>query len=186
MSRLRNLFRHISRNRAASSALVGAAFFALIFQNCGTYVPTNEQQLVSEQPIKTGCDGATDPSCFGSGSGLQIRINQANPFILTTQETAFDVGGDCEGDGSGNATAITWRLFTLTGAAVGDGSDSGGCDELGRWRARVPIPSPGTAGNYNLVVVLVGIEPSGQTYINSADTGTGNGFGQKSLTVYVQ
>ena len=89
-------------------------------------------------------------------------------WIVTADQTAFDVGGDCDGIGY-PITRIHWTLLNDAGQAVAGGTDSDGCDGVGRWRALVAIPAGSARGgaHYTFSATLTGVDSSGTEVTNA-------------------
>ncbi|MCM2281722.1 MAG: hypothetical protein NDI61_07735 [Bdellovibrionaceae bacterium] len=133
---------------------------SLIFQNCGGYQPADlsEHSSMMLEPLCTGA------SCQSTPEAILLSIGNAEPERLIPSDLAFDVGGYCDPAGYPQHRIY----FQITGPTPTQiQAIDNGCDELGRFRIRVALPS-----NYNhsathvLMVALRGVDAGGQEVDN--------------------
>ncbi len=144
--------------------LLVAVSITILFQNCDSTPPDNNDEesiIPPDEEEKEKCVGLR---CGQTAESLMVSIANDEPEFLLPSDTAFDVAGFCD-NGGFPANKLTYSLEGPTGVAAT--SISNGCDEIGRFRIRVDLPS---GYNYStihtLVVSLVGIDAAGREHPN--------------------
>ena len=149
---------------SASVALAGVGLCLFVFQNCAGYAPESLDATSASSSATTALPATCPPAgCPSNREAMILKAGgNANPLHVASNQAAIDVGGDCSN--GGYATGIFWHV--LSTAASGQ---TVGCDELGRWRAHVSLPSGIARGGaaYALEINLVGQDPdTGKLFVN--------------------
>jgi hypothetical protein len=135
----------------------------VVFQNCGTYQPEENDEFTV---LASGClDPAT---CIdGDAEAITLEIGNADPERLLTSDKAFDVGGYCDPGGFQRYKIVFSLKNPAGGIVLGPLAVAQGCDAFGRFRIRVDLPP---SFNYTLahtlVISLVAIDARGTAIEN--------------------
>lgn len=140
--------------------LAGVLVFA--FQNCGGYQALTNPLF--DRQILASCLG---PSCGRDANYIMIFVANNDPISVpskTAPDTnTIDLGGYCDAGGFPDS-AIYIEVKQGATTVVPMYRTSAKCDELGRFRAQVTLPSSGTAYNYALagevVVIMRAVDES--------------------------
>jgi len=140
----------------------GIAFLLIIFTNCDVYSENNLFAEVDMNCIDTGdCDEK-------SSEYLELRINSLNNFPLKSDQTTFDIGGECN-EGGYSRNEIIWELYRTDGSGPIRNSSTyslnGTCIN-GRFSIQVKLSNPtleensgtGNRAAHRLYVEIVGID----------------------------
>ncbi|HRK07344.1 MAG TPA: hypothetical protein PLZ57_06210 [Pseudobdellovibrionaceae bacterium] len=139
--------------------LVGVLVFA--FQNCGGYQAMTNP--LYDREILASCLG---PSCGRDANYIMIFVANNDPISVPTktapETNTIDLGGYCDTGGFPDS-AIYLEVKQGATTIVPMFRSTAKCDELGRFKAQVTLPSSGAAAyNYALagevIVVLRAVD----------------------------
>ena len=152
-----------------------ASVSVLGFQNCGqnmTAVGSGDSSQASNLS-----NGVTLSACIASGcpqdkSYIQLQIANNNPISFTingstVSETAVDVAGYCNAGGY-PGSRIYYSIQDLAGnVIVPNTPTTSTCSALGRFQFPVNVGGLNSTNNYQLNVVLRGVDSTGVEFDNS-------------------
>ncbi len=140
------------------------ASMTFLFQNCDSTPAENgndEEESVIPPEENPRCVGL---QCGLTAESLMISIANSEPEYLLRTDAAFDVAGFCD-NGGYPTNRLTFSLDGPTGVAAT--TIVNGCDEIGRFRIRVNLPSGyDYVARHILVVTLKGVDSAGREYPN--------------------
>ncbi len=161
-----------NKNYFVSVGIIAAIVFS--FQNCGQNMTANNNTSSSSNVSPTGTSLA---ACIASGCPqslqyIQVEISNNNPISYlvngsTVVETSVDVSGYCNSGGY-PGSHMYYSIQDLAGNIVVPNSPTiGVCNSLGKFHFPISISGLSATNNYQLIVILRGVDSTGAEYDNS-------------------